>query len=132
MKNTLAVARFVFDSAWRVVSLRSALAALLLAPLSALHAAEPSGSSAVAPKKDLPLPREVFRVAEHTAFIIHAKADPAAKGICVRYLRPERKSPVPDTSPHRRFGGNILRASCRPTKPARREQEYWVSLVKSL
>ena len=56
-----------------------ALAALLLAPPAALPAAEPNVSSPVTPKKDLPLPGEVFLVAGRTAFIIPAKTDSAPK-----------------------------------------------------
>jgi pimeloyl-ACP methyl ester carboxylesterase len=49
-------------------------AVLLLAPLAALCATETN-----APKKNLPLPGAVFSVAGHTAFLIPAKADGAAK-----------------------------------------------------
>jgi hypothetical protein len=52
-------------------------AALLLAPLAALQAAEPPASSDASPRKELPLPGEVFVVEGHTAFIIPARADPA-------------------------------------------------------
>ncbi|MCX7006197.1 MAG: prolyl oligopeptidase family serine peptidase [Kiritimatiellaeota bacterium] len=47
---------------------------ILLAPLVALCATETN-----APKKILPLPGEVFSLAGHTAFLIPAKADGAAK-----------------------------------------------------
>jgi hypothetical protein len=40
MKTTLTVACIILKSAWQAVSLRSALAALLIAPLAALHAAD--------------------------------------------------------------------------------------------
>ena len=53
--------------------------ALLLAPLAALHAAEPNVSGSVPPKKDLPLPGEVFLVSGHTAFLIPAKGDLAGE-----------------------------------------------------
>ena len=56
------------------------LAALLLAPLAALHAADAVSSSSVSPKKDLPLPGEVFLLGGRTAFIIPAKSNPEAKG----------------------------------------------------
>ena len=42
MKSNRTVPRAFLKSAWRAASLRSALTALLLAPLAALHAAEPS------------------------------------------------------------------------------------------
>jgi hypothetical protein len=42
MKPTLTVACISLKSVWQAVSLRSALAALLLAPLAALHAKENS------------------------------------------------------------------------------------------
>ena len=41
MKHTLTVARYILKSVRRAVSLRSALTALLLAPLTALHAGRP-------------------------------------------------------------------------------------------
>ncbi len=41
MKTTVTVACISLKSAWQAVSLRSALTALLLAFLTALHAAEP-------------------------------------------------------------------------------------------
>ena len=56
------------------------LVALLCAPLSALHGAESGASNGVPPKKDLPLPGEVFVVAGHPAFLIPAKANPATTG----------------------------------------------------
>jgi pimeloyl-ACP methyl ester carboxylesterase len=56
------------------------LIALVLVPLAVLEAAEPSGGSGgVPPRKDLPLPGEVFLVAGHTAFLIPAKGDLAGK-----------------------------------------------------
>jgi len=45
MKLALTVACILWKSVWQAVSLRSALTALLLAPLAALHAAERTGVS---------------------------------------------------------------------------------------
>jgi len=53
--------------------------ALLLFPLASLHAAEPGVSSGTPPKKDLPLPGEVFLVSGHSAFLIPAKTNAAVK-----------------------------------------------------
>lgn len=50
---------------------------LALATLMTLCSAETNAP--VAPKKDLPLPGEVFSVAGHTAFLMPAKAEGAAK-----------------------------------------------------
>ncbi|MEI7652616.1 MAG: hypothetical protein WCJ96_11485, partial [Verrucomicrobiota bacterium] len=53
--------------------------ALLLLPLTSLHAAESGASSGAPPKKDLPLPGEVFLVSGHTAFLIPANTKAGVK-----------------------------------------------------
>ena len=53
--------------------------ALLLLPLTSLHAAESGASSGAPPKKDLPLPGEVFLVSGHTAFLIPANTNAGVK-----------------------------------------------------
>ncbi|MEI6783261.1 MAG: hypothetical protein WCQ21_20350, partial [Verrucomicrobiota bacterium] len=52
---------------------------LLLFPLTSLHAAESGASSGTPPKKDLPLPGEVFLVSGHTAFLIPANTNAVGK-----------------------------------------------------
>jgi hypothetical protein len=55
------------------------LLVLFLAPFTPVSASEPKAALPPAPKKNLPLPGEVFLISEHTAFLIPGKVDPGAK-----------------------------------------------------
>ena len=69
MKRSLTVACIIFKSAWQAVSLRSALTALLLAPLAILHAAD-------APKQK---PNVLFVVFDDLNNRLGCYGDPVAK-----------------------------------------------------
>ena len=62
-----------------IIMKRIILSILLMAPLAGLRAAEPIASISTTPKKDLPMPGDVFLTAGRIAFVLPAKANPAAK-----------------------------------------------------
>ena len=62
-----------------VSTISTFLTALCLASWTVAHAADTTATNSPPPTKELPLPGEVMRVADHTAFVIAAQTNAGAK-----------------------------------------------------